>query len=103
MQKMAKAEFLQSKLEQIIALGGDGREVLRRVLEAADVEDIDKILPPPAPKQPDPVVQADVNLKTAQADKASADAEKARAETAATGFETQDKSFDLGTKVGMAA
>jgi chaperonin GroES len=103
MQKMAKAEFLQSKLEQIIALGGDGREVLRRVLEAADVEDIDKILPPPAPKQPDPVVQADVNLKTAQADKASADAEKARAETAATGVETQDKSFDLGTKVGMAA
>jgi chaperonin GroES len=55
MQKMAKAQFLLSLLPQIQAVGGDPRNAIERVLEAADVEDIEKILPPPPP--PDPMAQ----------------------------------------------
>ena len=55
MQKMAKAQFQLSLLAQIQAVGGDAREVVKRVLEAVDTEDIDKILPPP-PK-PDPQME----------------------------------------------
>jgi hypothetical protein len=43
MQKMAKAQFMLGLLPQIQATGGDPKEVMRRVLEAVDTEDIDKI------------------------------------------------------------
>lgn len=49
-QKMARAQFLLTTAEQLAAVGGDVREVLRRVYEAADVEDIDKLLPDPGPQ-----------------------------------------------------
>ncbi len=49
MQKMARAQFLLSTMDQALAVGGDAREILRRVYEAADVDDIDKILPEPTP------------------------------------------------------
>jgi chaperonin GroES len=49
MQKMARAQFLMGTVEQLAAVGGDPKEALRRVYEAADVEDIDKLLPPPDP------------------------------------------------------
>jgi hypothetical protein len=52
MQKMAKAQFMLGLLPQIVSLGGDGREVLHRVLEAVDAEDIDKIFPPQQPPDP---------------------------------------------------
>lgn len=47
MQKMAKAQFLLSTIEPAQAAGVDLREIMRRVYEAADTEDIDKLLPPP--------------------------------------------------------
>jgi chaperonin GroES len=106
MQKMARAEFLESKAQLIGAVGGDVREVIRRSLEAADIEDIDKILPPPKPQAPDPQVAADVNLKMAQADNQSAQADKARADAAGSAIEGQDKKFDLEMKAvstGMGA
>jgi chaperonin GroES len=50
MQKMARAQFLLGLLPQIMTLGGNGEEVMRRVLEATDTEDIEKLFPPkPAP------------------------------------------------------
>ena len=55
MQKMAKAQFQLNLLPQISAVGGDAREVMRRVLEAVDTEDIEKVLPPP--QAPDPRLQ----------------------------------------------
>jgi chaperonin GroES len=52
MQKMAKAQFTLNLLPTIAQVGGDAREVVRRVLEAVDTEDIEKVLPPP--QAPDP-------------------------------------------------
>lgn len=49
MQKMARAQFLLGTIEPLQAAGGDVREVMRRVYEAADVEEIDKLLPDPDP------------------------------------------------------
>lgn len=49
MQKMARAQFLMGTIDTLAGAGGDVREVLRRVYEAADVEDIEKLLPPPSP------------------------------------------------------
>lgn len=49
MQKMARAQFLLSTAETLGAVGGDVKEALRRVYQAADVEDIEKLLPDPKP------------------------------------------------------
>lgn len=89
MQKMAKAQYLESKAELIAQVGGDLRELVRRSLEAADVEDIDKLLPPPQPQQPNPVeamkvvaLQAVANKDNAHAQKATAEAQAVQAMTA---------------------
>jgi chaperonin GroES len=52
MQKMARAQFLLTLMPQIASVGGDAREIVKRVLEAVDTEDIDKVLPPPPPLDP---------------------------------------------------
>lgn len=80
MQKMAKAQFLLSTAETLLAVGGDVREVLRRVYEAADVDDIDKLLPPPPPPGPEQELavadaQATIAGKQAKAAKDGADAQ----------------------------
>lgn len=78
MQKMARAQFLMGTIEPLNLVGGDAREVLRRVYEAADVEDIDKLLPPPNPmaeqmRQAD--AMATIKGKEAKAMKDEADAQ----------------------------
>lgn len=78
-QKMARAQFLLGTLEPLTAAGGDVREVLRRVYEAADVEDIDKLLPEPGPEAAmaqqiqAQAAQADIGGKEAKAFKDMAD------------------------------
>lgn len=62
MQKMAKAQFLLGLMGPIQATGGDTREVMMRVLEAVDLEDIEKIYPPPKPVDP---VQQQMQLQQA--------------------------------------
>lgn len=57
MQKAAKAQFLMGTMENVMATGGNPQEIMRRVFEAFDVEDIDKIYPPAPPQQPDPAQQ----------------------------------------------
>lgn len=72
MQKMARAQFLLSTAEQLAAVGGDAREVMRRAYEAADIEDIDKLLPPPDPMAGQIAMaekQADIKMKEARAAK----------------------------------
>ncbi len=80
MQKMARAQFLLSTLEALQLAGGDVREVLRRVYEAADVDDIDKILPPPPPPGPEQALalkdaEATIRGKVAKAVKDETDAQ----------------------------
>jgi len=108
MQKMARAEYLESKVDRIMALGGQeaAREVMRRSLEAADIEDIDKLLPPPKPAPPDPMVQSEVAKNLASAKKDEAMADKLNAEAAETAVEGQDKKYELEHKAisdGMQA
>jgi len=80
MQRMARAQFLLSTVETLQAVGGDVREVLRRVYEAADVDDIDKILPAPPPPGPEQAMamadmEATVRGKVAKAVKDETDAQ----------------------------
>lgn len=63
MQQMARAQFILGTAEMLGAVGGDMREALRRVYEAADVDDIDKLLPPPPP--PNPMADAAMQLEMA--------------------------------------
>lgn len=78
MQRHARAQFLLSTLEPLAAVGGDAREVLRRVYEAADIEDIDKLLPPP---QPNPLQEADAAAEV-EAKKAKAFKDQAQGQAA---------------------
>lgn len=80
LQKMARAQFLLTTLEPLQMVGGDVREVLRRVYEAADVDDIDKLLPPPPPPGPEQALamadaEATVRGKVAKAVKDETDAQ----------------------------
>jgi chaperonin GroES len=106
MQKLAKAQYLESKIGMVASVGGDVREVLRRSLEAADVEDIDKILPPPKPQPPDPMQVATLNNLVANANKTQADADKANAQAVATTVKAQHDKYELEHKAmsdGMKA
>lgn len=107
MQKMAKAQFRLNLMPQIIAVGGDGREVIRRTLEAIDEEDIEKILPPPPP--PDPMQQQmamqgaieSLRKLSAEADKLENQALKEQAEAALTAVEAQAAKLGLSLSAGQ--
>jgi chaperonin GroES len=106
MQKMAKAQFLESKMGAIASVGGDIREVVRRSLEAADIEDIDKILPAPKPQPPDPLKIAQLDKLVAASGKDKAIGDKANADAVLTTIEAADKKYELEHKAvsdGMAA
>lgn len=107
MQKMAKAQFQLGLLPQIQATGGDPKEVMRRVLEAVDTEDIDKIYPPQPP--PDPMLAAMQmeNMKqalrkmAADAGKSEAEADAATARALKDAADAQTKRFELQLRAGM--
>jgi chaperonin GroES len=116
MQKMAQSQYLKSLLPDIQATGGDAKEVMHRVLEAADVEDIDKIYPPPPP--PDPMqaqlsqeqIMQQIRGLAAKADKdeASAQASQAKAlrdaaEAAIARFNLSIAAGEHGVELGVAA
>lgn len=106
MQKMAKAEYLKSQIGILASIGGDVREVERRVLEAADIEDIDKLLPPPKPQPPDPMMIAQLNDIVAGTGKKQAEADKINADAVLKAVEAQHKKYNLEHEVmsdGMAA
>jgi chaperonin GroES len=95
MQKMAKAQYLQSLIGMIASAEGDVREVLVRSLEAADVEDIDKILPKPKPQPPNPMQIAQLNNIVAESQKSTADAQKANADAVLKAVTAQEKKYNL--------
>lgn len=80
MQKMARAGYIQQTIPLLMQVGGDPREALKRGYEAADIEDIDKLLPPPVNPQPDPMMVAEVELKKADTGKKQAETAKIAAE-----------------------
>lgn len=63
MQKMARAQFLMGTINEVAAVGGDAREIMRRAYEAADIDDIDAILPIP---QPNPLAEMAGQLELAE-------------------------------------
>lgn len=82
LQKMARAQFLGQFMG---APGVNPQAVMKRMFEAADVEDIEELWAPPA--QPDPMqmkaLEAEMAEKFAGAEKDSAAAEKYRADAMA--------------------
>lgn len=106
MQKMAKSQFVMSTMEPLAMVGGDPREALRRAYEAADVEDIDKLLPPPKPQQPAPPSPVDEakaakEMSTAQLNAAKAEQIGNNAMLDAERFKLE--AFKVGHDVGVAA
>ena len=95
MQKLAKGQFVLGTMEQLVAAGGDPREALRRVYEAADIDDIDKLLPEPQPQQPDPALMAKAEADSAKAAQAGAAAQKLQVETGNVVLEGERMKFDL--------
>lgn len=112
MQKVAKAQVVQGTIPILAQVGGDPREAMRRVFEAADIEDIEKLLPPPQPPAPPPpeavkAMEVEIAGKEAKGIKDLAAAEKLKAETAKvqidtekSGIEGQKAEYDL-TKEAM--
>ena len=92
-QKVARAQFLLQTGQNNPVV--DQHELMKRVYEAADIEDIDKLLPPPDPQAPPPPEMlkavSEAKKNDAQAELYLAQADEARAKTA-----------DLGFKVGHA-
>lgn len=90
-QRLAKAQFLGSFLQDPRV---DGREIIKRMLEAADIEHIELLLPEPGPEQAMMGMMeargkaAEVSEKEASTLQKTADAEKKEAETAKIRMET---------------
>ena len=116
LQKMAKAQLIQQ-----IGTGNPAfnqQEIAKRILEAADIEDIDKLmLPPPDPNAPPPPdmmkvmsetkrndAQAELYLAQAAAIPAKVEAEgaKAKADIDAKNADTLAKGLETGLKLGEA-
>jgi chaperonin GroES len=78
LQKMAKAQFLlqTGKGDPMV----DQRELMMRVYEAADVEDIEKLIPPPVQSGPDPMMVAEVNKLGSEIERNEAQADLYRAQ-----------------------
>jgi chaperonin GroES len=87
-QKLNRAQFMG----QFLGKGLNDVVIMKRMLEAADVEDVDELLPQ-GPPQPDPVV-------VARAQKDSAQAGKAEAETEGVKIDNLGKAHGLGMQIG---
>lgn len=93
-QKMARAQFLAS----LRGTGLNDMEINRRILEAADIEDIEKIMPDPNAGPP-PGAVAEMEKIESETTKNIAAARKAQAETLQTEVET---AIMLGETEGAA-
>lgn len=99
MQKMAKAQFLMSFVS---APGVNPQEIYKRAWEAADIEDIDELLMPPAPP-PEPSItdQASASKDMAGAEKAHEEAETVRQDREHAKLERLAGMWMRGAAVGM--
>ncbi len=102
MQKVAKAQFIMGTLEALVAAGGNPREAMLRVYQAADIDDIDKLFPEPTPQAPDPRAEAQAKAMEAKAMRDLAAAGKDGATAEQTKFETQMGAMTAGMEMGAA-
>lgn len=103
MQKMAKAQFLYQTGLNNPAI--DQRELLKRVLEAADVEDIESLMPEPKDSGPDPVMVANVEKIGSEVARNNAQAAYYTSQTplkAAETEKTQAETAEIGVNIGRA-
>lgn len=91
-QKMARAQFLLQTGTGNSAV--DQHELMMRAYEAADIEDLDKLLPPPN-NQPPPQLVAEVEKIGSEANRNNAQAELYRSQVA-------EKGLEAGMKLGAA-
>ena len=98
MQKMARAQFLMGTIEPMAASGGNPREIMRRVYEAAEIEDIEALLPEPQPEQPNPEDMAKAKKNEASAALDMAKVEQTQAETSKTAIEAATKKIEAEAK-----
>jgi len=103
MQKMARAQYIEQSIPLLMQVGGDPREALKRSYEAADIEDIDKLLPPPVAPQPDPVMMAEVKVKEADAGKKQAETQKITVETQLLPGQMQTEGVKAGSEAQKKA
>jgi chaperonin GroES len=94
MQKMARAQFLMGTVQMP---GANPLAILKRVYEAADVENPDELLAPPP--QPDPKMLADAQATEAKAFKDTMAGEQTAVETELLKVGTV---FQMGQAAGMA-
>jgi chaperonin GroES len=95
MQKMARAQFLLSTADAAQLAGADMREVMRRVYEAADVEDIEKLLPAPQPDPMQEVAAKGAMVKIAESEsKTALNNASAQAKLAQVELDTQAQQLD---------
>lgn len=96
-QKVARAQFLLQTGQNNPVV--DQHELMHRVYEAADIEDIDKLIPPADPNAPPPPelvkTLSEAKKNDAQSALFAAQTEKAAAETAQIGFK-------VGQETGLA-
>ncbi len=103
MQKMARAQFLAG----LRGTGFDDAEINRRILEAADIEDADKLLPA-KPEGPPPEALAQIEKLKAEIERLKSQAALDNARVAQIGTEIgaklgeADATTDIGRVSGMA-
>lgn len=68
-QRLLKAQFLGQLMGNPLV---NDHEIIQRILEAADIPDIEAVLPPPS-DQPDPMMIAEMQTKAAELDKIKAE------------------------------
>lgn len=104
MQRMARAQFLMGTAT---LPGANPVAILKRVYEAADVENPEELLLPPQPPLPNPKDVAAASLSEAKTQEiammAPVKAAKTVAETEQQKFETAKDAFTAGAELGMAA
>jgi chaperonin GroES len=100
LQKMAKAQFLMQTGTNNPNV--DQRELITRVFEAADVEDMEKIIPPPVQGQTDPEMVANLDKIASEAERNKAQAMLSLANADKTKAETAKIGTDVGTQIGIA-
>lgn len=80
-QKLAKAQYLMQFMGDPLV---NQFELRKRVLEAAQIDRLETLLPEPQPQQPDPLAEATVALTQAEAMKSTQQAMESEAKTAKT-------------------
>ncbi len=90
MQKFAKAQFLNEFRDDPTI---NREEITRRIFDAMNIEDVDKLIVPPPPPQPDPMMQLNMELIGVQIDYNEAQVKKIENQIELDNMEAYRKGF----------